>query len=134
MAKVGNCIQAYKINSFQKLRVLLHLYEKPDQSESVPDLAKQLFLESEDLLETMLQELQSTGLLTCSYNSCVLNHTEKIDNCLYCLSGAFEDPLLRQKLLDEVKRNVAQHKEEIKTSCAQCALRSKSKNAIALNV
>jgi len=98
-------IRVNRIDSFQKLRFLLLLHENPDVKETAQELAEQLYLGDIPLLEKIIVDLQKVGLVDCVANHCTLRDESDIRFCLDCLGSMFEDPMARQKLLDQVGHN-----------------------------
>jgi hypothetical protein len=99
------CIWTKQIDSFQKLRVLLFLYQNPRVREDYETLAQRLYIGDVKLLKKILSELERAGLVDCSEDYCTILNKAEVKACLRCLAGAFEDPLIRQILLDEVRQN-----------------------------
>jgi hypothetical protein len=101
--RVVDFIRIRRIDSFQKLRLLLFLFQHPDLSGTSQQFAKHLFLGDTRLLEQMIRDLQEVGLVECVDNHCRLYNQPEVRSCLQCLARAFEDPLARQKMLDQVR-------------------------------
>lgn len=100
---VGDFIHARRIDSFQKLRCVLFLHHHPDLSETSQELAEHLYLGDTRLLEQIIRDLQQVGLVDCAENRCRLHRQPEVSLCLQCLARAFEDPLARQTILDQVR-------------------------------
>ena len=100
---ISEFIRVRHIDSFQKLRFLLFLQQHPDLSETGPEFAAQLYLGDTRLLEEIIRDLEKAGLVDCEENRCRLHHQPEIHSCLRCLARAFEDPLARQTILDQVR-------------------------------
>lgn len=105
-------VRSKDINSFQKLRLLLWLFEQSGSDVSSAELAEQLFLGDVLMLENMLDDLQIAGLLDYREHTdqCIsgrryaLSNRADVKATLRCLSQIFADPAARQALLDEVRR------------------------------
>lgn len=102
---VANFIQARRIDSFQKLRFVLFLHHHPDLSETDQEFAEHLYLGDTRLLAQIIRDLQQVGLVDCEEKRCRLHHQPEVSSCLQCLARAFEDPLARQTILDQVRSN-----------------------------
>lgn len=100
---VTDFIRARRIDSFQKLRFLLFLHRHPDLSETNHKFAEHLYLGDIRLLEQIIRDLQKVGLVDCEENRCRLHNQPEVSSCLQCLAKAFEDPLARQTILDQVR-------------------------------
>lgn len=100
---VGDFIHTRQIDSFQKLRCVLFLHHHPNLSETSQELAEHLYLGDTRLLEQIIRDLQQVGLVDCADNRCRLRHQPEVRSCLQYLASAFEDPLARQTILDQVR-------------------------------
>jgi hypothetical protein len=100
---VARFVRARRIDSFQKLRFLLFLHHHPDLSGTSQQFAEHLFWGDTLLLEQMIRDLQKVGLVECVGDHCRLHNQPEVRSCLQCLASAFEDPLARQKMLDQVR-------------------------------
>lgn len=105
-AGVSRCIRTKGIDSFQKLRVLMFFYQHPDLDLTYQQLAGELYLGSTLLLEDILSELQTSGLVDCTDNCCRLRKTPETNHCLGCLLEVFENPITRQRILDQVRSSL----------------------------
>jgi hypothetical protein len=103
--RLANFIRVKHIDSFQKLRFLLFLYQHPDENETARAFAERLYLGDVPLLEEIIIDLQKAGLVDCVADHCTLHDESDVRFCLGCLTRVFEDPLARQKLLDQVGNN-----------------------------
>jgi hypothetical protein len=100
---VGSFIRRGHIDSFQKLRFLLFLFEHPKLIGTISEFAELLYLGDVELLEEIITELQKSGLVEClEGNRCRLHDEPDVRSCLEYLARAFEDPLIRQEILDQV--------------------------------
>lgn len=93
-----------RIDSFQKLRILLWLYRHPHLNLTCQELSQQLYLSDMPLIESMLVELNSAGLVNCQENYCMLIDQPELRSCLRCLAERFEDPMARQSLIDRISQ------------------------------
>ena len=122
------CIQVKHIDSFQKLRVLLYLYENPDTIESPQDLAKRLYLGDVTLMEEIIGELHRDGFLEDIEIGYKLCQTPEVERCLRCLYQNFEQPLRRQRLLNEISSTAIADDDELSEitrlefACEKCSL------------
>jgi hypothetical protein len=95
-------LRSKKINSFQKLRLLLLLYQHPGFTGTSEQLAQHLYLADLTLLDKLIDDLCRADLITCVENRYMLHDDPTIQSTLQHLSIAFEDPLIRQKILDQI--------------------------------
>lgn len=100
---VHNYIRTKKIDSFQKLRLLLFLHRHPHMRVTSQELAHRLHLGDTLLIETILTDLRQTGLVTQMGNSYQLPDEPELKLHLQQLACAFEHPVTRQELLKQVK-------------------------------
>jgi DNA-binding IscR family transcriptional regulator len=84
---------------------LLYLYQHPDLSATTQEFAERLYLSDVLLLQEITDDLQEAGLVSCSKGYCTLHFDPDARSCLQCVFKAFEDPLTRQELLDQVTHN-----------------------------
>lgn len=103
MTEIDRFIRANHIDSFQKLRVLIFFHQHPESSWTGPQLAKQLYLGDEPLLEEIIAELRSAGLVNCMAQRCKLSDEMAVRSSLRHLVKICENPLARQKILDRVR-------------------------------
>jgi hypothetical protein len=100
-----NFIRAKRIDSFQKLRFLLFLYQRPGLTGTCQELARQLYLGDELLVRRIIADLQRVGLLVIDTGGCCgLEIKPEVRMSLDHLARAFADPLLRQMILDQIKQ------------------------------
>ena len=92
------------INSFQKLHIVLFLYERLSGPGTFQEFAKQLHFGDLSLLEKIISELQVVGLLNCNENRYQLSTDPYLRLYLKHLVTAFADPLARQAILDQIQR------------------------------
>lgn len=95
-------IRAKRIDSFQKLRLLDFLHRHPESSWTSQEIAERLYLGNMPLLEEIMADLRSAGLVDCVANRCILHNETEVRSCLQCLAEICEDPLARQQILDQV--------------------------------
>jgi len=101
---ITDYLEARRIDSFQKLHFLLFLHQHPDMSGTSRELAERSYLGYTPVWDQIIIDLCSAGLLD-RVNDCYkLCNEPDVQTCLQCLDKACEDPLARQKILDQVKR------------------------------
>ena len=103
--RLANFIRVKRIDTFQKLRFLLFLQQHPDIKGTPQEFAERLYLGDVPLLEEIIIDLQKVGLVECVADHCILRDESDDIFCLGCLARVFEDPLARQKLLEQVGHN-----------------------------
>ncbi|GAB4414242.1 MAG: hypothetical protein Fur0044_08860 [Anaerolineae bacterium] len=96
-------IRTWRIDSYQKLRALLFLYQHPELPRTCQQLAEKLSLGYLPLVDEIINYLQQVGLVKCERSSCKLNDDPEVRTNLSFLTQAYEDPLARQEVLDLVK-------------------------------
>jgi hypothetical protein len=107
-------IRVKNIDSFQKLRLLLYLYQHPQLKGTSQDLANRLHLADIPLIEKIIADLQQAGLIDRVENYYKLPDEPEVRLQLQHLARAFEHPLTRQELLKQVKPAAAfNHLQEI---------------------
>jgi hypothetical protein len=106
MIDIAKLIQTEHIDSFQKLRLLIFFHEHPESSWTSQQISKRLYLADVPLLEEMIADLQSAGLIDCAANRCKLSDDVCIRSHLQSLVKICEgeDPLARQEILDRVRQ------------------------------
>ncbi len=102
MDDIASFIRAKHIDSFQKLCFLLFLHEHPESSWTSQEVAEKLYLGDVPLLEGIIADLRSAGLIDCVSHRCTLHDEPDVRSCLQRLDEMFEDPLTRQQILDQV--------------------------------
>jgi hypothetical protein len=105
MTEIIRFIRARHIDSFQKLRVLVFFYQHSESSWTGPQLAKQLYLGDELLLEEIIAELRAAGLVNCVARRCKLSDEMGVKSSLQRLISICENPLTRQEVLDQVRHS-----------------------------
>lgn len=103
MSDIVNFMQTRHIDSFQKLRVLYFFHKHTESGWTSQQIAKQLCLGNWRLVEQIIAELQAVGLLDCAAHHCRLRHGNGVRLSLQHLAHSYEDPLIRQKILDQVR-------------------------------
>ena len=78
------------------------MHKQPQRSLSMDELCEQFFVADRRALEQLMVELCQRGLLTCNDAAWTGNDRPDIAYCLACLERTFDDPLARQRLLDQV--------------------------------
>lgn len=97
------------IDSFQKLRFLLFLHEHPDMQGTCQEFGERLYFGHTPFLEEMIGQLCRAGLIERIGNCYQLCREPAVRIYLQHLAGAFENPLTRQQMLDQV-RHADQHR------------------------
>ena len=100
---VARFIDAMHIDSFQKLCFLLFLHRHPDLTGSSHEFAELLYLGDVRLLEEIITDLRTVGLVDSVENRYKLCDEPDVRSHLRYLVRAFEDPLARQQILDQVR-------------------------------
>jgi hypothetical protein len=101
--KVVNYIRQKRIDSFQKLRLLLFFYHHPEVKGAVQELAEQLYLGNIPLLAAMLADLHQVGLLDQFEEGYRLRNEPEVNWFVRTVAGAFEHPLTRLELLNQLR-------------------------------
>ena len=104
MDGITKFIRARRIDSFQKLRLLVFLHQHHQSSWTSQEIAERLYLGTVPLLEGILADLRTAGLVDCIGNGCTLKNEPGVRLCLHRLGKMCEDPLARQQILDQVTR------------------------------
>ena len=102
MNDIANFIRVRHIDSFQKLRLLAFLHRNPESSWTSQEIAETLYIGDVPLLESIIADLRSAGLVDCVANRCTLHDEADVRSCLQCLAETCEDPLARQQILNQV--------------------------------
>jgi hypothetical protein len=95
-------VRERRLDSFQKLRLVLWLGHNPGRGFSSQQVSAALHVSDQRLLDGLLAELCETGVICCDGGLWTLADLPELRRCLDCLAIRFEDPLLRQKLLDHI--------------------------------
>jgi hypothetical protein len=104
---VADHIQARHIDSFQKLHFLLFLHQHPGMTETSQQFAERLYLGYTPVWDEIITDLHRVGLLERVENCYKLRNEPEVQICLQNLARAFEDPLARQKILDQMRHRAA---------------------------
>ena len=91
-----------RIDHFQKLNLLLFLYQHPQLKGTSEEFAKWLYIGDAVLLKKIIVDLQYVGLVERIGIRYKLRNEPWITSHLKHLAGTYEDPLTRQELLDQV--------------------------------
>ena len=102
MDDITKFVRARRIDSFQKLRLLVFFHRHPESSWTSQEIAEKLYLGDVPLLEGIIADLRSVGLLDCVGNGCALHNEPGVRSCLQRLDELCQDPLARQQILDHV--------------------------------
>ena len=88
-----------KIDSYPKLFLLIYFCDHPYFYGTDRTLAEETYLGDTAEVASLTEQLRQAGLITRTEQGYRLNETPELKFCLTCLLGAFEDPMMRQKLL-----------------------------------
>ena len=102
MEDITKFIRSRHIDSFHKLRLLAFLHQHPESSWTSQEIAKRLYIGDVPLMEGIIADLRSAGLVDCAANRCTLHAEPAVRWCLQRLDELCEDPLTRQHILDQV--------------------------------
>ena len=100
---VINFIQTYRIDSIQKLHLLLLFQQYPNFEGSILDIAQKLCLADTQLVKRLILELNKVELMIETDGRWKLSTKPEITVGLELLARSFERPLTRQKLLEQIK-------------------------------
>ena len=103
---IASFIRIKHIDSFQKLCFLLFLHQYPELTGTSREFAERLYFGDVRLLEEIIADLQVVGLVDCVGNRYKLKDGPDVRSSLQYLTGAFEDPLTRQEILDQIGHSV----------------------------
>lgn len=95
------------IDSFQKLRFLLFLHHHPNLQGTSQELAERSFLGHTPLFEILITELNHAGLVERIGNHYKLPEHPEVKLFLQGLARLFEDPLTRQKMIEQFNRKTS---------------------------
>ncbi len=107
MNNITNFIHTKQIDSFQKLRVLLFLQQHPEIEGTCQELAERLYLGDTLLVQEIVHDLQKADLLVSVEHRWKLSDEPEVKTSLQHLTRGFENPLVRQELLAQVKQFVS---------------------------
>jgi hypothetical protein len=100
--RVANHSLAGQIDSYQKLHFLLFLHQHPDMKGTYQEFGERLYFGHTPLMEEMINELYSAGLIERIENCYRLSRDPEVRSCLQYLAGTFESPLTRHQILDRM--------------------------------
>ena len=103
MEVVSNFILEKKIDSFQKLRLLLYLYQHPGVARTSEQFGQQLFISDSRLMEEIIYGLRRAGLVDVIGQRYILRDDPAVMITLQRLTRLYDDPVSRQRLLDHVQ-------------------------------
>jgi hypothetical protein len=106
---LANFIRDKQIDSFSKLRFLLFLRQNPHLRGGIQQLAERMYIEA-PLVEKLITDLRRVGLLEGEKNDYILPNEPHLKLYLESLARAFEQPLARQELLEQIKLRPAPEK------------------------
>ncbi len=107
--KAAKFILTRQIDSFQKLRFLLFIYQHPALTGTIKEFASQLYFGDTPIIENIMADLCQAGLLDCVEGRFKLCRDPDVYSCLECLSQRFDDPVARQRLLDQVRHRATNY-------------------------
>jgi len=90
------------IDSYQKSGLLIWVYQHPDEALGNREFAERLYIGDECILEHIIAELQEDGVLNCSFHCCRLSVGPGARAGVQCLADAFDKPLTRLRLIDDI--------------------------------
>ena len=96
-------LRAKGIDSFQKLHFLLFLHRQPGLKGTCQELAQRIYFGDTRLLDKILSDLQEVGLVERRNDCYQLRHEAAVQSYLDILANMFENPLVRQELLEQVR-------------------------------
>ena len=96
-------IRAKRIDSFQKLYVLLFLHQHPTLVGTSQQLANKLYLGHLPLVKEILDDLRGVGLVDGIGKRYKLSNDSEVGSYLQSLTEALKDPLARQRILEQVR-------------------------------
>ena len=100
---IADFIQVKRIDSFQKLRLLLFLYQRPEVTKSLQQLAERLYLGHLPLLEQIMNDLWLAGLVERVGSRYQLSDDPQVRLYLKDLAAIFDDSMARQQILAQVQ-------------------------------
>jgi len=112
---VINFVRANRIDSIQKLHLLLLFQRCPNFEGTIPDIAQKLCLVDTRLVNYLILDLNKVGLMIETDCRWKLAAKPEITVGLELLARSYERPLTRQRLLEQIKggRPAAGYFEEI---------------------
>ncbi|MCB9077244.1 MAG: hypothetical protein H6631_06610 [Anaerolineaceae bacterium] len=100
-------LQNKGIDSFQKLQLLLFLYQNPSLKGTLHELAQRTYFGDTSLLGKILTDLHSVGLVEEVDRIYKLADTPGVITYLKGLARLFDDPLTRQNLLQALPKQAS---------------------------
>ena len=100
---IADFIEVKRIDSFQKLRLLLFLHQRPEVTKSLQQLAERLYLGHLPLLERIMNDLRLAGLVERVGSHYQLSEDPQVRSYLKDLAETFDDPMARQQILAQVQ-------------------------------
>lgn len=104
MTRTLKFIQTKHIDSFQALLVLVFFYRHIGSSFTSTQIAEQLYLGNGPMLEEIIVNLQSAGLVDCIDHRYTLHHTPEIKAAIQHLVSLYQQPVARQEIIDHVRQ------------------------------
>jgi hypothetical protein len=101
---VINFINTKRIDSASKLFFLLFLHKHPNLNETCREFGLCSYLGDTPLLERIITDLRNVGLVDQAEHGYKLNDEFQVRSFLGRLAQAFDDPVQRQQILNQVKR------------------------------
>ena len=96
---ISQDIYSKQIDSYQKLHLLLFLYQHPEMKGTYQEFAERLYFGDTVLLAKILADLQLVGLVEQVDRRYKLCNKPAAKAYLQRLARAFDDPLTRQEIL-----------------------------------
>ena len=103
MEVASNFILEKNIDSFQKLRLLLYLFQHPGMTGTSEQFGQQLFIRDSRLMDEIIRGLRRAGLVDSVGQRYVLRDDPTVMLTLQRLDRLYDDPVSRQRLLDHVR-------------------------------
>jgi hypothetical protein len=124
---IADFIEVKQIDSFQKLRLLLFLYQRPEVAKSLQQLAERLYLGHLPLLEQIMNDLRLAGLVERVGSRYQLANDPQVRSFLKDLAATFDDPMARQQILAQVQKdNLPLDNYRLPEDCAGKAITDRS--------
>lgn len=101
---LANFLKEKKIDSYQKMRLLLYLYHHPGAGLTLSELAQRLYLGSIYVVMDIVAELHGDGLIGVDEDRYSLDDEPGNNAMIQRLAKAFEDPLARQRIFEQVQQ------------------------------
>ena len=91
-----------KIDTYQKLRLILFLHKHPQTAGTCQEFAKKLHLADTVFLERIVADLEAVDLIIQADNRYCLSSDPDVRQYLGELSKAYDDPVARQDIIRQV--------------------------------